>query len=41
MFAVLFVGGWSSIVMVHRDGESAAAARAQETARRIGLGDQL
>ncbi len=38
---LMALGGWSSTVMVHRYGKSAAAARAQDAARRIGLGDRL
>lgn len=35
------LGGWSSPAMVHRYGKSAAVARAQQTARRVSIGDQL
>lgn len=38
---LMALGGWSTTVMVHRYGKSAAAARAQDTARRIALGDRL
>ncbi len=38
---LMALGGWSSPVMVHRYGRSAAVARAHETGRRIAIGDRL
>jgi integrase len=38
---LMALGGWASTQMVHRYGKSAAAARAQDTARRIALGNRL
>jgi site-specific recombinase XerD len=38
---LMALGGWSTPVMVHRYGKSAAVARAHDTARRIALGDRL
>ncbi len=38
---LMALGGWTTSAMVHRYGRSAAVARAQETGRRIALGDQL
>jgi site-specific recombinase XerD len=38
---LMALGGWTTSTMVHRYGKSAAVARAQETGRRIALGDRL
>lgn len=38
---LMYLAGWSSTAMAHRYGRSAAAERAQETARRLNLGDRL
>jgi integrase len=38
---LMYLAGWKSTTMAHRYGRSAAAERAQQTARAIGLGDRL
>jgi integrase len=38
---LMALGGWTTAAMVHRYGKSAAIARAQDTGRRIALGDRL
>lgn len=38
---LMYLAGWKSTAMAHRYGQSAAAQRAQETGRRIGVGDNL
>jgi integrase len=38
---LMYLAGWKSTAMAHRYGHSAAAERAQQTARRLNLGDQL
>jgi site-specific recombinase XerD len=38
---LMYLAGWSSPAMAHRYGHSAAAERAQESGRRLGLGDRL
>jgi integrase len=38
---LMHLAGWSSTAMAHRYGLSAASERAQETARRLNLGDRL
>ena len=38
---LMYAAGWKSTAMAHRYGRSAAAERAQESMRRISLGDQL
>ena len=38
---LMALGGWTTSAMVHRYGKSAAIARAQDTGRRIALGDRL
>lgn len=38
---LMYLAGWKSTAMAHRYGRSAAAERAQQTARAIGLGDNL
>ena len=38
---LMYLADWKSTAMAHRYGRSAAAERAQENARRIGLGDRL
>ncbi len=38
---LMALGGWTTSAMVHRYGKSAAIARAQDTGRRIALGDKL
>jgi site-specific recombinase XerD len=38
---LMYLAGWKSTAMAHRYGRSAAAERAQETMRRLSLGDQL
>lgn len=38
---LLYLAGWTSPAMAHRYGRSAAAERAQDAARHIGLGDRL
>jgi hypothetical protein len=37
----MYLAGWSSTAMAHRYGRSAANERAQETARRLNIGDRL
>lgn len=38
---LMYLAGWKSTAMAHRYGRSAAAERAQQTARRLNLGDRL
>jgi site-specific recombinase XerD len=38
---LMYLAGWKSTAMAHRYGRSAAAERAQDSLRRIGLGDKL
>ncbi len=38
---LMYLAGWKSTAMAHRYGRSAAAERAQESLRRLGLGDRL
>jgi site-specific recombinase XerD len=38
---LMYLAGWKSTAMAHRYGASAAAQRARETHRRLGLGDRL
>jgi integrase len=38
---LMYLAGWSSTAMAHRYGRSAAMERAQESARRIAVGDRL
>ncbi len=38
---LMYLAGWKSTAMAHRYGRSAAAERAQEATRKIGLGDLL
>lgn len=38
---LMYLAGWSSTTMAHRYGRSAAAERAQQSARAIALGDRL
>jgi len=38
---LMYLAGWRSTAMAHRYGQSAAAQRAREAHRRIGLGDRL
>jgi integrase len=38
---LMYLAGWKSTAMAHRYGRSAAAERAQETMRRLSIGDQL
>ena len=38
---LMYLAGWKSTAMAHRYGKSAAAERAQETMRKLSLGDQL
>jgi len=38
---LMYLAGWKSTAMAHRYGRSAAGARAQESLRRIALGDRL
>ncbi len=38
---LMYLAGWKSTAMAHRYGKSAAAERAQQTARRLNLGDRL